>query len=382
MAALFSLDHLPSILVPFVALQYPTDTPNPVDSFPDSAYYNAGKLDVCIVISLIAIMAVLRDAFRLGVFEPFARWKLTRDLKRRARAREQAKSLQNGNSVLSNGNGHISNGNGHIANGSGHAQLNGHAIANGHSKTPYTRKELQHLNRSVLRFAEQGWSVVYYSLQWCYGLYIHRNLPTRVLDPTDLWLNYPHIPLAGPFKFYYLSQTAFYLHQILILNAEARRKDHVQMMTHHIITVILMSTSYFTNVTRVGALIMVLMDWCDIFLPLAKMLRYIEVSQLATDATFGWFLISWLVTRHFLFLSVIKSAIFDAPRLITFEWSVEKGHFLTREALTAFCSLLLALEVMQCIWFWMICRVAWRVVSGKGAADERSDNEDDGEKQD
>lgn len=91
-----------------------------------------------------------------------------------------------------------------------------------------------------------------------------------MLDPIDLWLNYPHIPLAGPFKFYYLSQTAFYLHQILILNAEARRKDHVQMMTHHIITVILMWTSYFTNFTRVGALIMVLMDWCDIFLPVSN----------------------------------------------------------------------------------------------------------------
>jgi len=57
------------------------------------------------------------------------------------------------------------------------------------------------------------------------------------------------------------------MHQMLILNAEARRKDHVQMMAHHIITVILMVTSYFTNFTRVGCVIMVLMDWCDIFLP-------------------------------------------------------------------------------------------------------------------
>jgi acyl-CoA-dependent ceramide synthase len=57
------------------------------------------------------------------------------------------------------------------------------------------------------------------------------------------------------------------MHQILILNAEARRKDHAQMMAHHIITVILMVTSYFTNFTRVGCVIMVLMDWCDIFLP-------------------------------------------------------------------------------------------------------------------
>ena len=56
------------------------------------------------------------------------------------------------------------------------------------------------------------------------------------------------------------------MHQILILNAEARRKDHIQMMTHHIITVILVVTSYFTNFTRVGCVIMVLMDCCDIFL--------------------------------------------------------------------------------------------------------------------
>lgn len=56
------------------------------------------------------------------------------------------------------------------------------------------------------------------------------------------------------------------MHQILILNAEARRKDHVQMLTHHIITIILMVASYFTNFTRVGCVIMVLMDWCDVLL--------------------------------------------------------------------------------------------------------------------
>ena len=56
------------------------------------------------------------------------------------------------------------------------------------------------------------------------------------------------------------------MHQILILNAEARRKDHVQMMTHHIITVVLMVASYFANFTRVGCVIMVLMDLCDVLL--------------------------------------------------------------------------------------------------------------------
>lgn len=88
-----------------------------------------------------------------------------------------------------------------------------------------------------------------------------------MLNPVDVWTGYPHIPLAGPLKFYYLTQTAFYMHQMLILNAEARRKDHWQMMTHHVVSVVLMVCSYFGNYTRVGVLIMMLMDITDIFLP-------------------------------------------------------------------------------------------------------------------
>ena len=90
-----------------------------------------------------------------------------------------------------------------------------------------------------------------------------------MLDPIDLWLNYPHVPVAGTVKFYYLTQIAFYLHQVLILNTEARRKDHVQMMAHHIVTIMLMVTSYAVNLTRTGSLVMVLMDCSDVFMPVS-----------------------------------------------------------------------------------------------------------------
>lgn len=96
--------------------------------------------------------------------------------------------------------------------------------------------------------------------------YVHCNLPSAPFNLQELWVNYPHIPLAGPIKFYYLTQLAFWFHQVLILNAEARRKDHWQMMSHHVITITLVIASYWYNVTRVGILIMVLMDFCDIFL--------------------------------------------------------------------------------------------------------------------
>ena len=62
-------------------------------------------------------------------------------------------------------------------------------------------------------------------------------------------------------------QISLYLHLVLLLNAEAPRNDHWQMMTHHVVTIILIVASYSYNCTRCGCLIMVLMDWCDIFLP-------------------------------------------------------------------------------------------------------------------
>jgi very-long-chain ceramide synthase len=260
------IERLPSYLVPFFSLSYPTDKPPNTDSFHNAAYYNTGPLDACLIITCIAVMALLRDAARLGIMEPFARWKLMRDLHERRKRRANGKP------------------NGKVY---GVAHSNGHAVhANGDVyQTPAT--ELRLVHRCVLRFAEQGWSFIYYTVQWCNGLvcfysfglslsaylrlqYVHRNLPTKIFNPTDLWINYPHIPLAAPIKFYYLTQTAFYIHQVLILNAEARRKDHIQMMTHHVITIVLMALSYFCNFTRVGCLIMVLMDWCDIFLPVSN----------------------------------------------------------------------------------------------------------------
>lgn len=358
-------ERLLQYLHPFFSLSYPVETPKNPDSFVDATYYTKGRLDVCIVITCIAVMAVLRDVCRLYIFEPFARWKLTNDWI--SRKRKQA--LRHASKPANFSNGHINGVNGYL---------------NGTIPDPRpSTKDLRQLHRRILRFAEQGWSVVYYTVLWFYGLYIHHNLPTRIFDPVDLWLGYPHIPLAGPLKFYYLLQTAFYIHQILIINAEARRKDHVQMMTHHVITVFLLAASYYCNFNRIGCLILVLMDWCDIFLPLAKMLRYINISQRVTDAIFGWFLISWFITRHVLFIFTIVSTFRDCPRLLPFDFSPQEGRYLNNTVFLVFSFMLIALQILQMIWFGMICRVAWRVLTtNKGASDDRSDESDADMKED
>lgn len=138
-------------LEPFISLSYPTNTPKDPDSFPRSAYYDTGRRDICFIITCIVVMAVLRDTLRLGVFEPFARWKLSRDLT----LRKKQKSLR----AVANG----------TANGQAESgdNKNGHAAPRSLHPSP---RELRQVHRSVLRFAEQGWSVVYYTFQWSSGL--------------------------------------------------------------------------------------------------------------------------------------------------------------------------------------------------------------------
>src|SRR6266550_1762672 len=111
------------------------------------------------------------------------------------------------------------------------------------------------------------------------------------------------------------------------------------------------------------------------------MIRYTKISQFACDVTFGIFLVSWFITRHILFIFVIK-AVYDLPKfledfnptvLMWFNGLLWTLQVMSNVSLTTASSSIL-FQVLQLVWFWMICRVAWRVVSGRGATDERSED--------
>jgi acyl-CoA-dependent ceramide synthase len=141
-------------LSPFFSLSYPTDPPPKTDSFHDSQHFGTGWLDICTMVGLIAAMAILRDLARVYVFEPFARWKLSKNL----RAKKLAASKNRGSLSPSPKTKLVSNGvaNGHRVNGDVH-------------KIAFTAAEKRRLHRSVLRFAEQGWAFLYYSFQCGFG---------------------------------------------------------------------------------------------------------------------------------------------------------------------------------------------------------------------
>ena len=83
----------------------------------------------------------------------------------------------------------------------------------------------------------------------------------------SLWRDYPRLVLGMSLKLYYLSQTAFWVQQIFVINVEERRKDHWQMFTHHIVTIFLLAFSYGYRQMRAGNAILVLMDVVDLIFP-------------------------------------------------------------------------------------------------------------------
>ncbi|KKY25584.1 putative tlc domain-containing protein [Phaeomoniella chlamydospora] len=224
------------------------------------------------------------------------------------------------------------------------------------------------------------------------------------LNLAQLWANFPVREMEGLTKWYYLVQFAFWLQQIVVVNIEERRKDHWQMFTHHIITCALIFTSYGYHQSAAGNVILCLMDIGDILLAVAKLLKYMKFTTFC-DVTFGVFMVTWFIARHILYMMVCWSIYADLPHQVSYgcyrgsdtnlqgpfpapnDWDHLLQPFYDPEGTVcmndnirlAFLSLLLSLQVILVIWFGMIIKVAYKVISGQGAGDVRSDDEEEDE---
>lgn len=86
----------------------------------------------------------------------------------------------------------------------------------------------------------------------------------------ELWTSWPQRELNGLTKAYILAEGAYYVKEIVVLHIQGRRKDYWEMMGHHVVTVGLIYVSYAYHQTRVGHLILMLMDFIDLVLPVSQ----------------------------------------------------------------------------------------------------------------
>lgn len=156
-------------LRPFFTLSYPVATPSNPDAFPDSQFYGIGPLDGLFILGWSIVLALLREG-TMKIFRPIARRRLLALASRSAAGKEGAGRPANGLHEKVNGNG----------NGNGQPRALGSSNGNGPSKERAQRRCAQQAaarERKAIRFAEQGWCLVYYCVFWVFGMVRPNSLP-------------------------------------------------------------------------------------------------------------------------------------------------------------------------------------------------------------
>ncbi|KAF9200190.1 sphingosine N-acyltransferase lag1 [Haplosporangium sp. Z 27] len=227
------------------------------------------------------------------------------------------------------------------------------------------------------RFEEQMYILFYYAISWSSGMYLMYKSP-HWMNTDHYWIGYPHNKITGEFKAYYLIQFGFWLQQIYVVNTDMKRKDYWAMLIHHFITCTLIGASYIFNLTRIGNAILVVMDVSDVFLAIPKILKYQGYSAIC-DYLFGLFVVSWAITRHYLFPIIIMSLYNKPQKFMDMKWEPEKGKYMDLTVQRGFLALLYGLEAVLCFWFLMIFKVIYKMFNGAAADDNRSHDEDSGE---
>ncbi|XVF45145.1 hypothetical protein PTKIN_Ptkin02bG0181500 [Pterospermum kingtungense] len=162
----------------------------------------------------------------------------------------------------------------------------------------------------VVKCSESMWKLAYYATVETCILKITYCEPWFI-DTKGYFRGWPDQELKLSLSLFYMCQCGFYIYSIAaLLTWETRRKDFAVMMSHHVITVILIGYSYVARFFLIGSIILALHDASDVFLEAAKVFKYSE-RELGASVCFGLFAISWLLLRLIFFpFWVIKSSRF------------------------------------------------------------------------
>ncbi|KAI8554486.1 hypothetical protein RHMOL_Rhmol05G0103200 [Rhododendron molle] len=268
----------------------------------------------------------------------------------------------------------------------------------------------------IVKCSESMWKLTYYATVEICILSITYHEPW-LREAKGYFIGWPNQELKIPLKLFYMCQCGFYTYSIAaLLTWETRRKDFSVMMSHHVVTVILISYSYVTRRSRskhslglrlkgnmfprakvfspspgcsyavvlrvkfmhtcffrIGSIILALHDASDVFMEAAKVFKYSE-KELGASVCFGLFAISWLLLRLIFFpFWIIKSTSKDLCKFLRLSEAYDTSLYYV------FNTMLVTLLMFHIYWWYLIWSMIMRQLKNQGKVGEdiRSDSEDD-----
>jgi hypothetical protein len=230
----------------------------------------------------------------------------------------------------------------------------------------------------VAKFSQSVMEALVYGAFSAVGAAIVPSQPTAW--PSYLWWQdfrapgAPHALMRDDLRCYYLLYAARYAQGVFTTLLEPKRKDFVEMMTHHVVTVALIGLSYAYGWNRVGVVVMLILDPADVPLHLAKLCKYVGDAggahsskfKFAADRLFETFAVAFFVMRLVCYPYICWSAAVESRAYV--DWTAPEYGCVV---------LLFVLLALQVYWFALIIKVAVKMLKGESAEDVRSDDEGD-----
>ncbi|XP_052802967.1 ceramide synthase 2-like isoform X2 [Mya arenaria] len=217
----------------------------------------------------------------------------------------------------------------------------------------------------IKRFVECGWHFTFYSCSFFGGLVMLWQ-KSWFWTTVNCWLDWPNQHIDNDVYWYYLIELSFYWCLVFSVVTEHRRKDFVQMIVHHVVTILLVYFSWSLNFVRVGTLVLITHDAADFPMAAGKMMKYSGHKTMG-EILLGVFIIVWILSRliyypvFVLYCSLVEIYAGVEPFPSYYFFNV----------------LLIVLQVMHIIWTYMIARIAFLTISKRELKDVRSDSESD-----
>ena len=227
------------------------------------------------------------------------------------------------------------------------------------------------------RIMEQTFYVIYYSLSSPFGLYIMYHSDLWFFKTKPMYQTYPDLTNPYLFKIFYLGQAAFWAQQacVLVLQLEKPRKDYKEMIYHHMVTLLLVWSSYVFHFTKMGLPIYITMDISDLLFALSKDVNYIE--SVLTPYVFTMFVCSWVYLRHYINIKILWSVLTEFKSVGEYRLNFALQQYKCWISLPIVFTLIGALQLVQIYWFVLILKVLYRILTMSNYVDIRSDADED-----
>ncbi|KAJ6123732.1 TRAM1-like protein [Penicillium samsonianum] len=223
------------------------------------------------------------------------------------------------------------------------------------------------------RFMEQMYTAMYHGVLGPAGLYVMRKTPVWYFNTRGMYELFPHRTHAAEFKFYYLFEAAYWAQQaiVMLLGMEKRRKDYLELVAHHIVTLVLIALSYRFHFTYIGIAVYITHDISDFFLAVSKSLHYI-----APDIMMPFYATSigaWIYLRHVLNLRILYSLLTEFRTVGPYELNWETQQYKCWISNVIAFGLLAALQTLNLFWLYCLLRSAFKFLVTGEKKDDRSE---------